>query len=238
MDLEAVRALRYTHRGPEEIEDCIAPEGRVKIHLNGSLITTQVANTEYLAELGTGYVISEGLSEKIGSVETEGNNVFVSAEDPGTIVKECSTSGGWDIVRSPKRVVSDLRIPEDMIFSVSETIVSEEWKRTGGVHCSVLFRDGKIISKMSDIGRHNTLDKVIGFAALNNIDMADCCIGCTGRQPSGMVSKCANAGIPVIISKAASTAGGIKTAKDTNITLICFARGERFTVYSNEWRIA
>ena len=117
-------------------------------------------------------------------------------------------------------------------------IVSDEWKKTGGVHCSVLFKEGEVLAKMSDIGRHNTLDKIIGFAKLKKIDLSECYIGCTGRQPSGMVSKCANAGIPIIISKAASTTGGITTAKMTGVTLICFARDERFTVYSNEWRIS
>jgi FdhD protein len=90
---------------------------------------------------------------------------------------------------------------------------------------------------MSDIGRHNTIDKIVGFAALNGIDLSGCYVGCTGRQPSAMVSKCANAGIPIIISKAASTTGGINMARMTGVTLICFARDERFTVYSNEWRI-
>lgn len=241
MRLETVDALKITHDRAVRISDCIAPEERVQIFLNDSYITTQVANTDNIAELGAGYVVSEGLSDQITGVDIRGNRVFVYGPSdfaPGEIVKECSTSGGTDIIGPPKTVESDIRISKEMIFKISSMIVSEEWKRTGGMHCSVLFKDGEVLAKMSDIGRHNTIDKIIGFAALNGIDLSECYVGCTGRQPSAMVSKCANAGIPIIISKAASTTGGINIARTTGVTLICFARDERFTVYSNEWRIA
>ncbi|MBN1432390.1 MAG: formate dehydrogenase accessory sulfurtransferase FdhD [Methanomicrobiaceae archaeon] len=238
MRLDTTDALKVKGEDAFRIADCIVPEDRVEIFLNDSYITTQVANLDNIAELGAGYVISEGLSDHVDQVEVRGNRVFVYGADPGDIVKECSTSGGTDIVKPPNKVDSDIRISGDMIFRTSEMIVSDEWKKTGGVHCSVLFKEGEVLAKMSDIGRHNTLDKIIGFAKLNGIDLSECYVGCTGRQPSGMVSKCANAGIPIIISKAASTTGGIMTAKMTGVTLICFARDERFTVYSNEWRIS
>ena len=89
-----------------------------------------------------------------------------------------------------------------------------------------------------DVGRHNTVDKVIGFAVLNGIDLSRCIIGCSGRQPAGMVSKAANAGIPIILSKAATTDQGILTADQTGVTLVCFARGNRFTVYTHPYRIS
>jgi len=241
MRLETVEALKIKRDGEFRISDCIAPEDRVQIFLNDSYITTQVANAENIAELGAGYVVSEGLSDQVTEVDVRGNRVFVYGTGdfaPDRIVKECSTSGGTDIVGPPKTVESDIRISKDMVFRISSMIVSEEWKKTGGMHCSVLFKDEEVLAKMTDIGRHNTIDKIIGFAALNGIDLSECYVGCTGRQPSAMVSKCANAGIPIIISKAASTIGGISVARNSGITLVCFARDERFTVYSNEWRIA
>ena len=233
-----IRAIKVTGEFVKNISDCVAPEERVMIYLNNAHITTQVANIDSIAELGAGYVISEGLSDHIKNIETEENRVYVYAGDAGELIRECSSSGGTDIVRPPKKVDSDLKITKEKVFETSRSIISEEWKKTGGIHCSVLFDQDGIITKMSDIGRHNTIDKIIGFAALNGIDTSGCYIGCTGRQPSGMVKKAANAGIPIIISKAASTTGGIATAKETGITLICFSRDERFTVYSNEWRIS
>jgi FdhD protein len=238
MELDTIDALKVIGKEISKISDCIAPEEKVEIFLNDSYITTQVANTDNIAELGAGYVISEGLSGYVDKVEVRENKVYVYGADPGEITIECSTSGSADVVKAPKKVESEIRVTGEMIFRISHMIVSEEWRQTGGMHCSVLFKDGDVLAKMSDIGRHNTIDKIIGFAILNEIDLSECYVGCTGRQPSGMVSKCANAGIPIIISKAASTTGGIQTARLTGITLICFARDERFTVYSNEWRIS
>lgn len=237
INLQEIHAVQIKEGNISIISDIIVPEERVNIFLNDSYITTQVANVDMIAELGTGYIISEGLSDYIERVDIRDNCVFVYGSEPKEIVKEYSTSGGTDIVTTPKDVCSSIRITQEMIIHISSMLISEEWKKTGGVHCSVLFRGSELLAKVSDIGRHNTLDKVIGFAVLNGIDLTKCYIGCTGRQPAGMVSKCANAQIPIIISKAASTTGGIDTAKATGITLICFARDERFTVYSNEWRI-
>jgi len=64
-----------------------------------------------------------------------------------------------------------------------------------------------------------------------------CILGCTGRQPRDMVAKAAHAGIPVIISRAASTEQGIETARKAGITLICFSRGDRFTIYTHPERV-
>lgn len=91
--------------------------------------------------------------------------------------------------------------------------------------------------KSSDVGRHNTVDKVVGHAVLAGVDLTGCMLGCTGRQPRDMVIKSARAGIPVIISRAASTDKGIAAAEDAGITLICFSRDERFTVYTHPGRI-
>jgi FdhD protein len=106
-----------------------------------------------------------------------------------------------------------------------------------GVHCSVLFHEEDCIVKSSDVGRHNTVDKVEGYAILNGIDLSMCVIGCTGRQPAGMIKKDANAGIPVVISRAASTDKGITAADAAGITLVCFSRGDLFTIYTHPERI-
>jgi FdhD protein len=81
------------------------------------------------------------------------------------------------------------------------------------------------------------VDKVVGYAILNAVDLSRCVIGCTGRQPAGMIKKDANAGIPVVISRAASTDKGIAAAEAAGITLICFSRGDRFTIYTHPERI-
>jgi FdhD protein len=140
-------------------------------------------------------------------------------------------------LRNKRKVISDIRIIPEDVFSCTREIETEIWRKTGAVHCSVLFSDGKCVVKSSDVGRHNTVDKVVGYAILNRIDLSRCVIGCTGRQPAGMIKKDANAGIPVVISRAASTDKGIAAADAAGITLVCFSRGDRFTIYTHPERI-
>ena len=238
MFLDNVRALKITRNCGEYIEDPVAVEGRVSIYVNNELVAVQVASLLNLRELGAGYVISEGIADEIISADTEENNVYVSVKNPSFTDKEICSAGGTGFVRTPKKISSEIRINSEDVASATGEIISDVWKETGGVHCSVLFRKGNVLCRMSDVGRHNTLDKIIGYAVLNGINCGECYVGCTGRQPSGMVKKCANAQIPLIISKAASTLGGIQTAEESGITLICFARGDRYTVYSHPERIS
>jgi len=88
-----------------------------------------------------------------------------------------------------------------------------------------------------DIGRHNALDKVIGKATLEGVEFTRTLLASTGRLTSEMVIKAASAGIPVIVSMAAPTDKGIKIAEITGLTLIGFARGRRFNIYTNPERI-
>ena len=260
---ELMDAVKVTGGESESIKDLSALENQVTILLNGVVVTAQVATTENLDELGAGYVITEGLCKDIKSVKTDNstNTVYVTSDSvtenftkikDKTAATQTGTSGGieyTDAAGSQKskslsdarvsRVIdSDLDIEIENIYRATKEIISDLWVKTGGVHCSVLFREGgEIVAVMTDVGRHNTVDKVVGSAILNGIDLSRCFLGCTGRQPYGMVKKCMNAGIPIIISKAASTADGIRLARESGITLICFARGERFTVYSNPQRV-
>ena len=135
-------------------------------------------------------------------------------------------------------VKSSLVIERELIFTVISAIVSELWERTGGAHCSGSLLRGELVAKSSDIGRHNTVDKVIGHALLNGIDLSGCVLGCTGRQPSGMITKAANAGIPIVVSKAATTRQGAETAQRAGLTLVGRVKQDSFCVYSHPERIA
>lgn len=237
----------YTHHSIQviagearETDDAIVVEDRFELLLNDTPVTEMVASRNQLRELGAGYLVSEGVIRCIDSVIVEGDRICVYSGngcDMTSLKREVGSSGGVSILSPEPRVVSDIRISPDDVIAITREIETELWRKTGGVHCSVLFRDGKLLAKSSDVGRHNTVDKLVGYAILNGIDLSGCVIGCTGRQPAGMVRKYAHAGIPIVISRAASTDKGIKTADDAGITLIGFSRGDRFTVYTHPARI-
>lgn len=237
MVMEQYPAIRVQDNEITRYLDHVIREERFYLFLNNEPLADQIASPEQLAELGAGFVICEGLAEHVESVDVSGNEIWIEADMRGPIEREYRSGGGCGIVRPPREVFSSLTIPPDEVFRVTREIQSETWQLTGGVHCSVLFCGGSLVTKSCDIGRHNTVDKVVGFAELHGIDRTVCYLGCTGRQPAGMVSKSANAGIPIVISRAASTDKGILTAEQTGLTLICFSRDRRFTIYANPQRI-
>ncbi|MDD1667211.1 MAG: formate dehydrogenase accessory sulfurtransferase FdhD [Methanomicrobiales archaeon] len=231
------RALQVRKDGVHRIEDTVCREETFALRVNGELVTRMVASPDQLRELGAGFVVSEGIADRVGEVEVRGYEIQVTA--PGARRREAiiGTSCGVSLAGPTGRVHSALTLSPADVFQVAGEIETEEWRATGGLHCSVLFTDGRLVARSGDVGRHNTVDKVIGRALLQGIDLSRCILGCTGRQPAGMVAKAARAGIPVIISRAASTDRGIAAAEEAGITLICFTRGERFTVYTHPERI-
>jgi FdhD protein len=220
------------------IEDTIVKEEKFSLFLNDSHFTDLVASANQIEELGAGFAFCQGLSKNVERVTVSGHEIRVFAPITGTMEKEIETTGSIGVIRHPPgRVNSEHSITIDEVYAITREIVTDLWRQTGGVHCSVLYHNGRIIARSSDVGRHNTVDKVVGHAVLNHIPLGECVIGCTGRQPRDMVIKYANAGVPVVISRAATTDRGIAAADEFGITLICFSRQERFTVYTHAGRI-
>lgn len=226
------------------LQDSVCVEDTFRLFLDDMPVAQIIASPEQLRELGAGFMICEGLSEHIEDVRVSKNEIRVYAgtgvarsSEQRRVDYELRASGCIGVRGLPKIVTSSLAIDRADVFRVIRQVESEVWKKTGGVHCSVLFQGGQLLVRSSDIGRHNTIDKIVGFAVLHGIDLSQCVIGCTGRQPAGMVAKVANAGVPIVVSKAAATDAGILLADRSNVTLICFARGERFTVYSHAERV-
>jgi FdhD protein len=222
------------------IEDSVVEEETFALFINKRFFSELVASNDQLAELATGFVITEGLADMVEQVEVVGGELHVTApvqESREQAEQRIGSSGNLELSLQPRVVHSDLRIPSAEVYRITREIQSPLWEKTGGVHCSVLFCEGNVVVRSCDVGRHNTIDKVVGYCALHGLDRSRCVIGCTGRQPAGMVEKAARAGIPIIISKAASTDRGIRTAAAYGVTLICFSRGDRYTIYTHPERI-
>ncbi|KDE55155.1 formate dehydrogenase accessory sulfurtransferase FdhD [Methanoculleus sp. MH98A] len=237
MEIVCRAGIQMTGDGAREVHDDIIVEDHVRLFLNGEFLTALVASPDRLDDLGAGFVVCEGLADSVESVEVAGKDVHITAPVKKEIRLETESSGGSRVLGEPGSVASSITITADGIRAVTAAIESDTWRRTGGVHCSVLFCDGELVTRACDVGRHNTVDKVVGHAALKGLDRSRCVLGCTGRQPAGMVAKAANAGIPIVVSRAATTDRGILTAQRAGLTLVGFSRGERFTIYTHPERV-
>jgi len=134
---------------------------------------------------------------------------------------------------------SDFKVHRKDIFEgVKAILKSKIFEETGAVHSAGLFKRGtEPICIAEDIGRHNALDKVIGYGLLNNIDFGNTFATSTGRQPSEMISRCCNANIPIIATKGVPTTLAIDIAKKVGFTIVGLVRSTGMTIYSNPERI-
>ena len=233
-------AVRYNDGNVEEFCDSVVVEDVITLYLNGTKYISMVATADSLEELGAGFFIAAGVAKRIASVRVDGLNVYVEADEVHPVSGVLESAGGFSGANdAASNVVCayDTHITPEEIFEIRESLNADVWSRTGGLHSTVLYHQHKMAAIFCDIGRHNTVDKAIGYMVLHAFSPKDCVIGCTGRQPVGMVSKAGNAGIPVIVSRAAATTSGIALAEKSGITLICFTRDRRFTIYAHPERV-
>ena len=112
------------------------------------------------------------------------------------------------------------------------------FKRTGATHCAILFsKDGEPVISAEDLGRHNSVDKVIGGGLMKRVDFGECWLAVSGRLPADMVLKPALVGIPLVASVSAPTLSGVKAGQRAGITVIGFTRGGRLNCYSHPERV-
>lgn len=111
------------------------------------------------------------------------------------------------------------------------------YKKSGGVHTSALSDGDKILLAAEDIGRHNTLDKLAGYCLLEGINPEKSILLTTGRISSEMMQKAARMGVSLVISRTSPSSLSVQMADNWGITLIGYARRDRFTVYTHAERI-
>jgi FdhD protein len=145
------------------------------------------------------------------------------------------------LLQSIKRPNPGFRMDPEVLCALPETLRGSQvlFGQTGGLHAAALFEpSGKLIAVREDIGRHNAVDKLIGWALLQGrIPLSDCALLASGRGGFEIIQKSLLAGIPLLASVSAASNLAVQLARECGMTLVGFLRSRRFVCYCGEERL-
>jgi FdhD protein len=248
----AVDVLRLPAGDAER--DLLAVEEPLEIRIGGRPVAVTMRTPGHDEELALGFCLSEGLRPTGARLPDDlaANVVDVDAPgfDPARLQRSFYTSSSCGVcgkgaleavaVDAP-RVESTLKVTAGFVSALPNRLRTAQaaFAATGGLHATGLFdRHGELLCLREDVGRHNALDKVVGWAFASGwLPLVDALICLSGRISFELVQKAAVAGCPVVVAVGAPSSLAVELARDRGITLCGFVRGGRLNVYTEPWRI-
>ncbi len=234
--------------------DQVAVEEPLEIRIGGRPVAVTMRTPGHDEELALGFCLSEGLEPVAASppADLAANTVEVEAPafDSERLQRSFYTSSSCGVcgkgaleavaVESP-RVKSELTIGADVLAALPEHLRAAQpaFAATGGLHATGLFdAGGELLCLREDVGRHNAMDKVVGWAFREDrLPLSQAVLCVSGRLSFELVQKAAVAGCPILVAVGAPSSLAVELAADRGLTLCGFARGGRLNVYTEPWRV-
>ncbi len=239
-------------------QDYLAVEEPLEIRIGNNPVSVTMRTPGHDMELAAGFLFTEGIISsrpELRALEQTGANAISASTADGVWAIEaqrnffaassCGICGKATIesvrVRGIKPVKSDFRIDPDVLCSLPERLRESQaaFGRTGGLHAAAAFSAaGDMLVLREDIGRHNAVDKVVGWALLNDqIPLSSFVLMVSGRGGFEIAQKALVAGFPVLASVSAPSSLAVQIAREFGMTMVGFLRGRRFVLYSGPSRI-
>lgn len=256
-----IDARRFTSQTSDDRRELVADEVPVALVYNGMSFAVMLATPADLEDFAVGFSLTEGIVGNASGL----SDIAVEDMDEGIKVHIGLSDGRFDLLRQRRRnlmggsscglcgadsfaeslrpvnpVTSTAVFPPQAICRAMEALPGQQAlnREVGAVHAAAFAdADGQLIAVREDVGRHNALDKVIGFLARHRIDPSAGFVAVSSRCSYEMIHKTAAAGIPLIASVSAPTAMAVQFARSVGVGLAAFAREGRFTVYAVPERI-
>jgi FdhD protein len=235
--------------------DAVAVEEPLEIRIGGRPVAVTMRTPGHDEELAIGFCLSEGLAPRGARLPDDlaANVVEVDAPgfDPGRLQRSFYTSSSCGvcgkgaleaIAVEAARIEDGPVVGRELVASLPRRLREAQaaFEATGGLHATGLFDlDGSLLCLREDVGRHNALDKVIGWSfGAGLLPLAERILCVSGRLSFELVQKAAVAGCPILVAVGAPSSLAVELARDRGITLCGFVREGRVNVYAEPWRIA
>jgi len=227
----------------------VPSEMPLTIFINGQEIATILCTPTRLTQLVLGFLYSEGIianRQEVASLRVCEDepiaDVRLAKAEYTAPAKRTLTSGcgsGVSFGNQAPRVDSDLVVTPEEVLSLMKQLYQRQdlFQSGGGIHCSALCDRKQILVLAEDIGRHNTLDKIMGECLMRGLPTQDCILLTTGRISSEMLIKAARMQTPIVVSRGSPTERAIVLGNELGVTVIGYARGSRLSVFSGEERL-
>jgi FdhD protein len=242
-----------------ERPDTLAVEEPLEIRADGRSLAVTMRTPGYDVELALGFLLTEGLVAPDGvrgAINCADNVVDVTLAEPLAtevtargfyVSSSCGICGKASI--DAVRTVQRWSVAED-VFSIDPAVLidlpeqlraaQKTFDRTGGLHAAGLFTaDGRLLCVREDVGRHNAVDKVVGWALTNTqLPLRRTILQVSGRASFELVQKALMAGVPAMAAVSAPSSLAVEMATGAGLTLVGFLRGTSFNVYADAGRLA
>ena len=242
-----------------ERPDTLAVEEPLEIRADGRPLAVTMRTPGHDVDLALGFLLTEGLVGPDGvhsAINCADNVVDVTLNEPlpadtterGFYVSSsCGICGKASI--DAVRTVQRWPVDED-VFAIDPAVLvqlpdqlraaQKTFDRTGGLHAAGLFTStGEMLCVREDVGRHNAVDKVVGWAVTNkSLPLRQTILQVSGRASFELVQKALMAGIPMMSAVSAPSSLAVEMATGAGLTLVGFLRGTSFNVYADAGRLA
>ncbi len=242
---------KYSRGKWQPLRNKVISEAEVTLTVNGDIWLSFMCTPSDLEALAIGFLFNEKIIEtkaEIASVRVcaSGDNIDVWLDH--TVKKPAQwqrTSGcGTGMTRADgdqlvSRPVSAMRISPDALLNCMDLLIRSQtvYQEARGIHSAAITDGQRIIYKVEDIGRHNTLDKIAGFLILEPVEISPFIVLTTGRVSLEMLNKSVRLGADVVLSRTSPTIRSIQQADLSGITLIGYARRTELYVYTHPERL-
>jgi len=256
---ERRRVVRVDSGHAVERPDSLAVEEPLEIRVGGRAMSVTMRTPGHDLDLALGFLLTEGVvatpDDVIEAIACGENVVDVTTTDEAAArvierrfytSSSCGLCGKESIdavrTRSPYDVAADdVVVDGGDLVSLPDKLRDAQrvFDRTGGLHAAGLFTaTGEPLCLREDVGRHNAVDKVVGWAVQQRrLPLAGCVLQVSGRASFELVQKAAVAGVPVLAAVSAPSSLAVALADETGMTLAGFVRGQSFNLYSRPDRI-